>query len=261
MIFAGVDLAWSDKKPTACAFLKIESGTLALDSIAEVTSDAEIVDCLVGRLGENSSLIAIDAPLIVPNRDRQRLADKLCGKLFWQYEASALSVNRSKAWHLRGGVIAKRLEAAGLVHDPLIGSSEAGGRFFEVYPHPAMVVLGNLSRTLKYKGKHPRPVRLGAFVQYENLLAKFLDISAIRRSADELAGKKLKAYEDALDAIFCAVIAWYAWRNPSECALLGTIQDGYILTPVFEHMKLQVRSIDQLRRPPQNGPIWRGLPT
>jgi predicted RNase H-like nuclease len=48
-----------------------------------------------------------------------------------------------------------------------------------------------------------------------------------------LRGKALKRYEDLLDAVFCAYIAFYYWYEPETCMVIGDLDDGYIVTPVF----------------------------
>jgi predicted RNase H-like nuclease len=44
-------------------------------------------------------------------------------------------------------------------------------------------------------------------------------------------GKALKGYEDLLDAVFCAYIAFYYWYEPEKCLVIGNLNDGYIITP------------------------------
>jgi predicted RNase H-like nuclease len=47
-----------------------------------------------------------------------------------------------------------------------------------------------------------------------------------------LAGKALKRYEDTLDAIFCAYLAWHCWRWGGERnEMFGTLAEGYIVVP------------------------------
>ena len=40
--------------------------------------------------------------------------------------------------------------------------------------------------------------------------------------------------EDALDAVTCAYIGWYAWwHGPSRQQLYGSVAEGHILVPVM----------------------------
>jgi predicted RNase H-like nuclease len=47
-----------------------------------------------------------------------------------------------------------------------------------------------------------------------------------------LRGHSRKSYEDSLDAVFCAYLAYYAWRLGETCfEVFGSEEDGYILNP------------------------------
>ncbi len=49
---------------------------------------------------------------------------------------------------------------------------------------------------------------------------------------NELVGQRLKNYEDWLDALFCAYLAYYFWHWRWERnELFGDIESGYILNP------------------------------
>jgi predicted RNase H-like nuclease len=118
-------------------------------------------------------------------------------------------------------------------------------KVFEVYPHPSMVVLFNLNKILRYKAKPKRSLefRIKEFDRYKSLLKGLknpvLKIKDKRINADlgKMTITELKGYEDMLDAVFCAYIAYYYWVNPDRCAVLGNMKDGYIMTPIFDHMK------------------------
>ena len=48
----------------------------------------------------------------------------------------------------------------------------------------------------------------------------------------ELAGHALKNYEDSIDAVFCAYLAFYFWYWGGERnELFGDARSGYILHP------------------------------
>jgi len=48
-------------------------------------------------------------------------------------------------------------------------------------------------------------------------------------------GRHLKHYEDLLDAVFCAYLAWHCWRWGAERNdLFGTLAEGYIVVPKAE---------------------------
>jgi predicted RNase H-like nuclease len=112
---------------------------------------------------------------------------------------------------------------------------------FEVFPHSAMVVIFKLKEILKYKPKRNRPyhLRWQEFETYQSCLKSLenrkpslnLPHDIINTNVRALKGKALKQYEDLLDAIFCAYIAYYYWSNPGKCLVIGDLNDGYIVTP------------------------------
>ncbi|HET9223060.1 MAG TPA: DUF429 domain-containing protein, partial [Roseiflexaceae bacterium] len=64
-------------------------------------------------------------------------------------------------------------------------------------------------------------------------LGDWLDVDV-----DQLSGRRLKDYEDQTDAIMCAYVALYAFRwGAARCRAFGTIEDGYIFTPVPESLR------------------------
>ena len=59
----------------------------------------------------------------------------------------------------------------------------------------------------------------------------------LSRNPGELRGRQLKNYEDQLDAVFCAYLAYYFWYWRDERSeVFGDTATGYILNP-----KLQCR--------------------
>jgi len=60
---------------------------------------------------------------------------------------------------------------------------------------------------------------------------------------NELIGQRLKNFEDWLDALFCAYLAYYFWywgweRNE----LFGDIESGYILNPKTSRAQIEIPS-------------------
>lgn len=240
MKFVGVDLAWSDNNETGLATLRYDDG-LVLDEIELVESDDEIVSLVEAHSG--GCHVAIDAPLVVPNEEGRRPAEDVTSKLFRSYDAGPYPANRNwlekASGRVRGEDISNALEKVGFDHKPSIDERERSDVFFEVYPHPSMVVLFGLNKSLKYKDSKGRSYeeRYNAFQTYIDNL-KDLDIKGLDDVVDidfkELRGGSLKRFEDKLDAIFCAYIAYYNWKNPEDCRILGNKKEGYILSPVFE---------------------------
>ncbi|MEA3229546.1 MAG: DUF429 domain-containing protein [archaeon] len=255
MLFVGIDLAWSPKNKSGIAVIKgdKEKGELICKDI--LCSDNDIVDYVTGEVNRKNALVAIDAPLTVPNREGRRVAEDITGMLFRKYNAGAYPANRTRLgqWSdgkIRGEEIVRLLEDTGFRHDPYIEKYEKTRNVFEVYPHPSMVVLFGLDRILRYKAKPKRDYefRWNEFERFQDYLKKLdgakpslaLPEELTEKNVRRLRGNALKDYEDLLDSVFCAYIAYYGWVNPDRCAILGNTKDGYIFTPVSDAMKLQL---------------------
>lgn len=247
MYFIGIDLAWSNKNASGIAVIKGSKNKGEVIYSGIIHSDKEIIDFINNNIGDKYAFIAIDAPLIVPNKEGRRIAEAEVGKLFRKYNAGAHPANRTRlgSWSggkIRGEEISKLLEKNGFKQSPFIKKSESSRKFFEVYPHPSMVVLFNLESVLKYKNKPKRDYnfRWLEFKKYQNYLKKLKNPAIIipkeitEKKLKGLRGGSLKNYEDRLDAIFCAYIAYYFWLHPEKCKVLGNMKGGYILTPVFQ---------------------------
>src|SRR4051794_36373466 len=148
MHFVGIDLAWGEKSPTGVAVLD-SNGTL-LEVSAQDTDDS-IAVALTPYDGP--CLVAIDAPLVVTNPAGNRPCEAALNRDFARFDAGAHPGNTAKpefATQPRGARVAELL---GLDIDP---ASTAPRRAIEVYPHPAIVALFRVGRTLKYKQKPGR---------------------------------------------------------------------------------------------------------
>ncbi len=255
MLFLGIDLAWSGKNNSGVAVIGGDERSGKLLNAGLALTDEEIIRFVSKASNGNDAHIAIDAPLVVPNQTGRRVAEALVGDLFRKYNAGAHPSNRERlgAWSngkIRGEEIVKQLEEVGFVHDPFIKKFESSRKVFEVYPHPSMVVLFNLNKVIKYKAKPKRSLefRVGEFERYEKLL-KGLKNPSLKLGTKISEGKltdmspaQLKRHEDMLDAVFCAYISYYYWVHPEKCAVLGSMKEGYIMTPVFDDMRRQMKS-------------------
>ena len=243
MLFVGIDLAWSEKNSSGMAILEGSREKLKLIFHGNLLSDEEILEVIKEKVKEKNAIISIDAPLIVPNKTGRRVAEKLVGDLFRKYHAGAHPSNRNRlsSWTgtIRGEEISKLLIKEGFQHNPNFKKLEETRKFFEVYPHPSMVVLFNLDMILRYKSKPKRDYdfRWEEFKKYQSYLGELKSLSLpneiIKIDVRTLRGKALKKYEDILDAIFCAYLSFYHWKYPDKCSVLGNMKEGYISTPVF----------------------------
>ncbi len=247
MTFIGLDLAWSPRNRSGAAVIMGDAhgGQLKATPVLLRTDD-EIVAYIEQHASTSPAIVAVDAPLWVPNMRGQRLAETELGQAFRRYEAGAHPANRQRlavAGVVRGEALVAALQQRGFSHASTITSGIAVRQVIEVFPHPAMIALFGLDRTLKYKARANRSLelRLRAWQHYQQHLLALTTADPqlqghaefVQQDVARLRGRALKAYEDQVDALFCAYIALYAWRwGSTRCRTFGTLTEGYIFTPV-----------------------------
>ena len=146
----------------------------------------------------------------------------------------------------------RRLERLAFTYAPAVVAGAAVRQIVEVFPHPAMIGLIGLQRTLKYKARPKRcfDERLSEWRRYQAYISDLVRADPplhgqeafIARDVTQLTGRRLKDYEDQVDALICAYIALYAFRwGEARCHVFGTLDEGSIFTPVREEMLVQLR--------------------
>ena len=234
----GLDLAWGMTARTGVAVVASDGHLVAS---ASVVHDPEIRDFL-RPYADSIRTAAIDAPLVVKNPSGQRPCERQIGAAFGRFEASAHSSNLGRQYFVapRGARLAEHF---GWDMDPGVRPSPGRPTCIEVYPHPAMVSLFGLDRTIKYKGRHGRTViyRQAAFDVLLGHMATHLTTlrladhprwSALRDIAVHATRPvDLETIEDEIDAIFCAHLAWLWVTAPEGLMVFGDFDAGYIVTP------------------------------
>lgn len=256
MRFVGVDLAWTTRGRTGlCA---IEDGVVTASTT--VTGDGELMQWLEPR-SRDDVLMAIDAPLILRNETGRRPCDQPISRCFGRYEASTHSANL-RLPSFRDGVRAELLaRALDIGVDPNFETGQPVRRAIEVYPHPAIVALFDLPKTLKYKDKRGRTVEsrklalVELLVHIESLRDRepALDVgsvprwSEIVRAVNEASAPiHLSRVEDEIDSYVCAYIALYFWTHGAKrCRVAGNVATGYIVTPVSPAQALCLDSLTE----------------
>lgn len=252
----GVDLAWSRRNPSGLALIELAQGRARLRAASSgPRSDDEVLRLVGAWAADRPCLVAVDAPLVVPNAAGARPADRLATALFGRFGAGAYPANRAQLLALPPGpegpdvrpeTIARRLERELGIRTTAAPPRPGGRQAIEVYPHPAAVVLFGLDRALPYKARPQRSLadRRAALAA---LRAHLLGLAAPRAPAwppldcaaalpgppPEPSRRALKAWEDALDAVLCAyVAACYAHAGTRACAVLGDDRAGHIVVPL-----------------------------
>jgi predicted RNase H-like nuclease/tRNA(Leu) C34 or U34 (ribose-2'-O)-methylase TrmL len=259
-VHLGIDLAWGANGRTGVA--AVDASGALVDS-GSVRTDAEI-DGWVAAHGP-AEVVAVDAPLIVPNATGRREAERLLGQAYARYDAGAHPTNRSRPWMdpPRGLRLAER-------HGWSVDPAHPAPVCLEVYPHPAMVGLFLLGRVVPYKkGAFPDraagfrtllglletipELRLGSSAAWASIRARF---AAAHRLVD------LDVLEDEIDAVLCAHLAWLWTERPGTLQVYGDVAAGYIVAPpppTHEPAPRKAAAAVPQREPVGVGP-WVGEP-
>lgn len=260
MHFVGIDLAWSPRN---------RSGGVVLSQDGEIVrangslGDDEVLDFAVTAIpAGRPGLIAIDAPLAVPNESGGRPCDRQVAAVFGRFEAAPYPANRrnlSRYGGLRAEDIRQQLQQRAFRHDPLVTRRIPARQVIEVFPHPATISLFHLDRTLKYKARRGRgyPLRwreLGRLREHLCSLAGAdpplrLPPDIAQMPIEGLRGKAFKEAEDLLDAVICAYSALYAWHHgPRGHAIYGPqtahgyADEGHIVVPMTPSMWQRIKA-------------------
>jgi predicted RNase H-like nuclease len=237
MYFVGLDLAWGEKNQTGVAVIDSDGRLLHLG----VAHDDESIATAIAPYVADECLVAIDAPLIVPNETGARPCEAALNRDFTTFEASARPAYRGRPEFNppRGEVLGIRLD---LDMDP---HSRAKRRAIEVFPHPATVVLFRLAKTLEYK-RGEFEIRKRELLQLMTHIEGLDDASPrlrVNRSPAWVELRKrveaatrpghLDRDEDPVDAVICAYVALYQFHRPEDVTIYGDFATGYIVTPTL----------------------------
>jgi predicted RNase H-like nuclease len=241
--FLGLDLAWGERARTGVAILDA-TGALLRSTTA---GDDDDLARILGDDAARAVIVAIDAPLLVPNATGRRSCEASVAREFARFDAGPYPSNRGMAAFRdgsRGARLARRLDWR-VDGDPGAGGATTGRPLaIEVYPHPAMVVLFGLDRVLPYKARPGRSLAVRrealrtAMANLERVGDATLRLSASDRwdrLTDDVRRADrpvdLKRAEDEVDAILCGYLAWLWHVHPGRLVRYGDGTDGYILVP------------------------------
>ena len=253
MKFVGIDLAWGEHKPSGVAI--INAGGLVDRAQADLQTNEEICD-FAGLGSPDGAVVAIDAPLVVRNTGQCRPVERQLTEMFWPCDAAPYPANLSNPAFQEVGriqTLVNRLEASGFVQRPVIARQQVQQSFVEVFPSPALVTLfpGQNRRehihcrALRYKYKRERAwaevhseweiyrARLRSLECREPVLKFSPEVKKqIGIDITEFKGGRYKQFDDLLDGIFCAYLAYYFWYWGNEgCWVLGDLETGCVTLP------------------------------
>jgi predicted RNase H-like nuclease len=247
----GIDLAWSPRNLTGAAVIVGDaSGGVCIDH-ALLHDDDAITAYIARHAGDGPALVAVDAPLAVPNASGRRPVEGEISRIFRSYQAGPHPANRQLLTFegvVRGEALVAALAAHDFAHTMGIAAGALVRQVVEVFPHPAMIALFGLPRTLKYKARPRRSLalRVSEWGRYQAYL-RGLAIAdpplrgheaLLTQDVSALAGRRLKQYEDQIDALLCAYIALYGFRwGDARCHAFGTLAAGSIFTPLPDELR------------------------
>lgn len=230
--FVGIDLAWSTGWTGVAS---VDASGRLLES-RRVRTDEQIIEWVRSRPGR-IVVVAVDAPLVVPNDTGQRVAERMIGRAFGRFGASAHTSNRRRS----GGQESRAMRLAqqlGWAVDPALPTGGLETVCLEVYPHPAMIGLFGLPYRLDYK-KGSTARRAPGFAELVRHLEAIDELglvghprwAVLRRAATAPRLGDLTRIEDEVDAILCAHLAWLWHHRRDELHAYGSLEEGYIVAP------------------------------
>lgn len=245
--YLGLDLAWSGRNLSGAATLRGTPHGAQLVATPVLLRDLDaIVAYVEQQVGAGDAIVAVDAPLRVPNQTGQRPADAALSAMFRRYEAGTHPANRQlldrNGHGVRGEQLVTRLAALGFQPAASITAGQPGRLICEVYPHPALVMLFGLPKSLKYKARPGRSydVRLREWQRYQAAMQSLTradpplggDLKLLKQDVASLRPAALKRYEDQVDALCCAYLALYLHRwGTARSITFGDLERGWIVTP------------------------------
>lgn len=234
----GIDLAWGQRGRTGLAAVAADGSLLSMEWVRR---DDEIV-AWMDEHAPGPCLVAIDAPLVVPNASGMRACERLVGRRYGARGASCYPSSRANPAFTDGGRAWRIAEHLGL--DTSLDSVDAR-RAIEVYPHAAAVELFDLPTVLRYKRGRRRTVdqRRGELLRLLDLIESLAEAEpaltvtghpewTMARATVEAATRPLHlAVEDAVDAVLCAYVSLVGLVDPERLETFGNDAEGAIVVP------------------------------
>jgi predicted RNase H-like nuclease len=233
MVFIGVDLAWqSERNPSGASVLHLSRDRLELVDVSLPLRSLVEVQNYIERFTGTRTVVAIDAPLIVTNSTGMRDCERELGMRYGGRHASCHATNLTLYPNPASVRLGKWLAEQGFFHPGVVGDRT----MLEVYPHAAFVALFDLPRIIKYKKGTVSDKCSG--LRLVQQMMQLLPITGSRVTqllgADPsmFRGRDRKSYEDSLDSVFCAYIAFHFWQSGNaQSEMFGDRDSGYIMNP------------------------------
>jgi predicted RNase H-like nuclease len=236
--YLGLDLAWAPRKSSGGAVIELdEDGGCKLVSVSSLRAHEDILSWLARNRSRAGTILAVNAPIIVENSVGRRSADQLLQEHFGRHNVTEYHVNTTNASHPR--TIGRALMRMQFDPDPTID----GDRVVETANQATQIMLFESERPIRLKSG-PVGARKDAVARFREILWEklcaatpyLIETPALRNllEADlpSSNGSRVGELEERLEAVLCAYTAAYlGFRGPESCAMLGDLNDGYVLLP------------------------------
>ena len=232
-VFLGVDLGWYGK-PSGLASIVLNGDHLHLQTSTRLEDPDDILHWIETEAGNCSTVVAVDAPLVIRNRTSIREAERELNSDFRRFHAGCHAANLGRPFAQNVLRFSRRLAGLGFRHGPDMTPRQRGRFQIEVHPHAAMVDLFDLQRIVKYK-RGRRSERAKELHRLRELMLSRLPsldpALSLRLPAIPEVGN-LKPIEDEIDAVLCDYIAvhWWFWGTQRNL-VYGSRRAGYIVVP------------------------------
>ncbi|MFE7071141.1 DUF429 domain-containing protein [Streptomyces sp. NPDC057620] len=244
--FIGIDLAWANggtRRPNETGVAAVDRSGAVLDCGWTRGLD-ETTEWLAGAAVDGSTLVFVDAPLVVDNPAGQRVCEREVGQRYGRWKVSANSTNLGSP-RQAGVLLLERLRKTGWSYDDgRQGPPTSGLVLSECYPYTTLVGAAELGYDLERPTYKRRPARVPSADWREvraqacdELIGRVAGLATAdpplllashpvsRRLTEEPSPQRAADYkhrEDLVDALLCAwTAALWSRHGLTRCQVLG----------------------------------------
>jgi predicted RNase H-like nuclease len=149
-MFIGVDLGWYGK-PSGLASIGLHEAGLSLRNVARVQGADQVLRWIQSEAGSGTSVVAVDAPLVIQNETGIRPAERELNQDFRRFHAGCHAANLLRPFAQNVISFSNQLSGLGFIEGADLKPKQSGCFQIEVHPHAATVNLFGLERIVKYK--------------------------------------------------------------------------------------------------------------
>jgi len=132
-MFIGVDLGWYGK-PSGLASIGLIGPGLELRNFTRLEDTDEILRWIQVEAGSGSSVVAVDAPLVIQNQTGIRPAERGLNRDFRRFHAGCHAANLGRPFARRVTSFSQRLAELGFVEGAVMAPKQSGRFQIEVNP-------------------------------------------------------------------------------------------------------------------------------